>query len=249
MTLEILICTIDEGLARVPSMMLPPVEGIQYLVSCQYTESRPMVPPVLNEREDVRVIFLEGRGLARNRNWALAHAQGDILQIADDDEGLELAWELDMMDYYAKNPQVDIAHLMMQGTQKRYPASYVSSVELTCRRSSIERAGIRFDERFGLGSECLAGGEEDVFLHDARQAGLQVEFVPRPLCTITGATTGDTFLTNERMQRTKGAVACYTRGKAYAYCRCLRESLWWMIHRGANPIPLFCNMCKGVRYV
>ncbi len=220
-----------------------------YLVSCQYTEKQPAIPPALDEREDVWVIFLQGRGLARNRNFAITHADGDILQIADDDERLELAWELDMMDYYAKNPQVDIAHFMMQGTQKRYPPSYVSSVELTCRRSSIERAGIHFDERFGLGSEYLAGGEEDVFLHDARRAGLQVEFVPKPLCTITGATTGDTFLTNVRMQRTKGAVACYTRGKDYAYRKCLRESLWWMIHRGANPIPLFYHMCKGVRYV
>jgi len=249
MTLEILICTLNEGIEQIPAMLLPPSEEISYLVSCQYSELQPVVPSELAERSDVRVTFLKGHGLSRNRNHALAHAVGDILQIADDDELLNMEWEKNVLRFYEEHPNVDIAHFMMQGTSKKYPPSYVSSVEMTFHRLSIERAALHFDERFGLGSDYLLGGEEDVFIHDARKHGMKIQYVPQPLCGITGATTGETFLQDVRMQRTEGAVFCYTRGAWYAYFKCFRESMWWLIHRGANPIPLFYNMCKGIRYV
>ncbi len=38
MTLEILICTLDEGIAQIAPMLLPQREGIGYLVSWQHSD-------------------------------------------------------------------------------------------------------------------------------------------------------------------------------------------------------------------
>jgi len=250
MTLEILICTIDEGLENIPRMVMPPKFGISYLVSCQYTTPEPPeIPSSLELRSDVNILFPKGKGLCRNRNYAFDNAKGDILMIADDDEVLNEKGILNVLKYYEEHPDVDLLHCKIQGTPKQYPPEFVSSLEITIRRSSLNRVYLRFDERFGLGSDYLASGEEDVFIYDARKKGLKVLFYPEVICTIDGVTTGDLFLQDKRVQRSKGAVFAYTRGKYYAFYKCLRESLGWMFRAHVNPIPLFCNMCKGIFYV
>ena len=87
MKLELLICTLDERIARVPDILLPARPDISYLVSMQYTDPKFLdhVPDVLRQRPDVRLIFLEGKGLSRNRNHCLDAATGDLALIVDDD--------------------------------------------------------------------------------------------------------------------------------------------------------------------
>ena len=86
MTLQLLICTINEGIRRVPSMLLPERDDVKYLVSWQKTGTVSVeLPEELTQRADVEVYTLDGRGLAVNRNNALRHATGDILLLADDD--------------------------------------------------------------------------------------------------------------------------------------------------------------------
>ena len=52
MTIDILICTIDNGIKRIPHMLMPPQEGISYVVSMQYTDKAylDLIPDVLKER-------------------------------------------------------------------------------------------------------------------------------------------------------------------------------------------------------
>ena len=95
-----MICTLDEGVHQIKALLMPVQPRISYLVSWQHSaeqsESRTNgsattlarkypLPEWLKERPDVRVVHLAGRGLSRNRNCALSHAQGDWLVIADDD--------------------------------------------------------------------------------------------------------------------------------------------------------------------
>ena len=54
--------------------------------------------------------------------------------------------------------------------EKRPRGMYPTSPELTLRVAAV-KGKLFFNELFGLGSECLPCGEEDVFLHDAVQAG------------------------------------------------------------------------------
>lgn len=246
MILEILISTIDAGIDKIKAHLLPVRPDVRYLISWQYTGSRPEVPDWIRERTDVTLVQLAGRGLCRNRNHALNHAVGDILKISDDDECWENYMFDSILEVYDQHPEYDIVHFQIEGIGKTYPSSWVSSCEITMRRSSL--GTLRFDERFGLGSEYLMGGEEDVFMHDARLRGLNVQYLPYVVCHITGTTTGHQYW-NPRLMRSKGAVFYYTRGLGYALYKSARESVGWMMRRRMNPFKTFYNMWCGINYV
>lgn len=265
MTLDILICTIDEGIEKVPDVLMSPRDDVRYVVSMQWTGTRAesdscaddevermeerlleRVPKVLKEREDVTLTFLKGRGLSRNRNHALAHATADVVLIADDDNRYTAELIGNVFDAYEQHPEVDVIHFQALGLDGKplhaYPASYVSSVEITFRR----RVLTRFDERFGLGSERLCAGEEEVWMKDARDAGYRVLYVPKPVVMTLRETTGTQFLENSRLQLTKGATFRYVYGTADAVWRSVKEAGWYLVHKGANPFPILYNMLKGI---
>ena len=260
MTLDILICTIDDRIGRVADVLLPPMEGVRWVVSMQYTDERmrQLVPPELRERADVSLHFLPGRGLCRNRNNALRQATGDILLIADDDcrytaEGLrEVVREFEM------HPDADIICFAAESLEgvplKDYPATtrsykaarkegyFPASVEMGMRRG----LGILFDERFGLGSELLCAGEEEVFMKDATACGYKAIVCPRVIVRTCGETTGSHFVGNKRLQLTKGATFRYVFGLYEGIWRSVKEAGWWFVKTGANPIPILYNMLRGI---
>ncbi len=245
-TLQILICTTLSRLSAVQSVLLPPLTDVSYLVSCQgVSDSAAFVPPF--SRPDVVFFTMPEFGLSRNRNAALLHSSADFLLLCDDDERLCKQTVLGIVTDFLSHPEWDIIQYQFSGGGKRYPSTYVSSVELALSR--VVARSVRFDERFGLGSPYLACGEEEVFVADARRRGFTFGYLPRVVCTVANAGTGSAFLANPRVQRSKGAVFCLTRGAVYAYCKCFREALGWMLRRGVNPIPLLCNMFWGIRYV
>jgi len=259
MTLEILICTVEEHLSRIFPMLLPESEGINYLVSCQYLENQPLLPDDLASRRDVRVIWQKGRGLSINRNNALRHAVNDILLVADDDEVFYPEGLAKIVETYAQNPDVDIALFKVNGMGKRYPehpfrfqqknfsgAYSTASVEMTMRRRAVE--DMSFNTHFGLGSDYLAAGEEQVFLYDALEKGLNVSWFPVEIAETGPVTTGQRFLTDERVQRSKGATFCYLFGKRKAQMMCLKEALHYLVYKQVNPIKLMRNMNQGIDY-
>lgn len=242
MTVEILICTTLPRLHRALQVPLPPMPGVSYLISVQGGE-----PDCTPQRPDIRMIWMQRMGLSRNRNFALQHARGDLLVIADDDNELVAETIRELPRLFTEHPKWDIAQFRGEGSGKPFPADYVCSWELVIRR--ITAGLLRFDERFGLGSRELASGEEDVFCDTARRKGLDRRQVDMHLCRISGPTTGDFFLTNPRVQRSKGATFAVLRGRWWAYYKCTREALGWFLRRGVNPFPLMKNMFWGIRYV
>lgn len=261
MTVEVLLCTTAPRLHRVAQVVLPPLPGVRYLVSCQRTDdeawaSLSSLPglyqvegpsSIRSLRPDVTILTLPGRGLSRNRNHALAHATGDLLLLADDDELLCPETLQAMPADFAARPRCGILLYEAEGSGKRYPADYVSSCEVALRRE-VARS-VRFDERFGLGSEALACGEEELFVWEARRRGHGVGRVPRVVCRVEGETTGRRFLSDPRVQRSKGALLARTRGPLPALWLCLREAASYTLRHGANPLPLLRNMLWGIRYV
>ena len=248
MILSILICTIDAGIEKVPSVLMSPTSEVNYVVSLQYTEERflEMVPQELREREDVTVTTLEGRGLSRNRNNAIMHATGDVCLIADDDNRYKKEWVETILNAYKEHPEADIITFQAQNMDGKplhpYPTDFVSSVEMTFKRN----IGIAFDERFGLGSKHLCAGEEQVFMKDARKAGKRIMYVAQCIVQTPANTTGTNFLHNKKMQITKGATFRYVYGTADALWRSVKEAGWYLVHKGANPLPIFYYMCKGI---
>lgn len=252
LTLDILICTVSDRLQAVSGMLLPEHDGVRYIVSVQHTcpAQKVAIPSAIESRSDVTVGLLEGWGLSRNRNNALGMATADICLIADDDNRYRQEHIDAILDAWSANPDADIltfqAETLPGEPLHPYPAPYVCSVEITFRRSSIIEKGLRFDERFGLGSPLLCAGEEEVFMADARRAGLNVRYIPEVIVQTEGVTTGIGLTGNRTLQITKGATFRYVYGTWSAIWRSFKEAGWYLVHKGANPFPILFNMLKGI---
>ncbi|MBQ7156400.1 MAG: glycosyltransferase [Bacteroidaceae bacterium] len=260
MTLDVLICTIDSGIARVPLVLAPPTEGVHYVVSMQYTspDSLNLIPDVLTSRADVTLTTIEGRGLSLNRNNALAHSTADIRVIADDDNRYTPDDFTSITNAYREHAEADIICFAAESYEgkpmKRYPSSvmsfqqafrqgyYPTSMEMTMRRN----VKTLFDERFGLGSEHLCAGEEDVFMKDAQDQGYKAIFVPSVIVHSRFHTTGCDFLTSPLLQRTKGATFRHIFGTRNAVWRSIKEAAYHAVNNHANPFVILHNMIKGI---
>lgn len=250
-TLDILICTIDSGIERTANVLLPEQEPVRYIISAQYSGPEPpLIPQELASRTDVTVNFIKGHGLSANRNNALSMSTADICLIADDDNRYLPQHIGNIIESWQQNPDADILVFQAETLEGQplhpYPAPYVCSVEITFRRESVLKHGIKFDERFGLGSPRLCAGEEDVFMADARRAGLTIRYVPKAIVRTPGSTTSATFIGNKKLQITKGATFRYIYGTGNAVWRSFKEAGWYLLHKGANPFPILHNMLKGI---
>ena len=193
MMINILISTIDEGMARVEDILLAPRDNVRYIVSHQVTDDRFLQVPEGLKRSDVVLSQIEGRGLSRNRNNVLKYAGEGVCLLADDDvrytgENFEAIREA-----FAGDPQLEVACFKIatppgEGEYKDYACDpyllneknghYISSLEIAFRSEAVKDKGIKFDERFGLGSGLIHYGEEAVFIHDCIKAGLKVKYIP-----------------------------------------------------------------------
>ena len=268
LSIDVIICTIDEGIRGVPESLAPkPERGVKYVVSMQYTDEAYLqqVPDELRARKDVHLVFLKGRGLARNRNYALTKTTADIVLIADDDVVLHPQAFDRIRRVYSANPRVDVALFRFTDysgrlLDKHYPKHptpfvqalasgyYPCSWEITMR-GIVHEQGVLFNEHFGLGADYLTSGEEDIFLHDVCQAGFNVVCYPQVIGATDPATTGLRLFEDVGVQRAKGAVFAYCYGSAKAYWRSLKEALHHFLFKGRNPIPLFVHFVQGIRYV
>lgn len=193
MMINILISTIDAGIGKIEKVLLRPRPDLKYIVSHQVTGERYRPVPEALQREDVVVGQIAGRGLSRNRNNAIALADGDIALLADDDVRYRPEYITALLEAFRADPDVDVGCFRIatpdgEGEYKDYAAHafllneeshhFISSMELAFRLAPIKSRGITFDPRFGAGSELVSHGEEAVFIHDCIRAGLKVKYIP-----------------------------------------------------------------------
>ena len=264
MKLDVLICTCNDRITRVPGVLLAPRADVSYIVSMQYTDESFLrqVPEVLRNRPDITLLFLPGKGLSRNRNNAIAAATGDVALIADDDVRYKPEYFDRVLSVFQENPSVDIAQFMLNVEGKnpikpyasyshpyeaRPKGSYINSPELAFRPARV-RSRIRFNEHFGLGTEQLGCGEEEVWVHDAWCAGLSVQFFPYRIADIPAAeTTGARIYTDKSVMRAKGAV-CYHIYGASTWLRMVKFA-WVSATQGkANFFELLYHTWSGIVY-
>lgn len=261
LTIQFLISTLGERIAQAAKVLLPPMEGVSYVVVWQRNGiGSDALPAELKEREDVSIVEDNGKGLARSRNIALENATADLLVITDDDNRYDTAAIELIRNAFEKHPTAGLIQfqaLSMEGKPLRnYPAfpyayetrprgTYFCSVELVMRR----KANLpRFDERFGLGAE-LGCGEEEVFVHEAVKRGVKMIYVPQPLVRTDGATTGGRFLTDAAVQRAKGAVLCILHGKVGAWLRLCSQVMQLHGIAWQKRKEIAHNMCLGIQKV
>ena len=121
MTIDILICSLNKGIVKVPDVLLPASEGVRYIVSYQYTDERylDLIPNELKERADITLYQYKGEGLSANRNLAMDKAKADLIIFADDDarftdSSIELA-----RSTFENNPDLDVAFFTASTTRVR----------------------------------------------------------------------------------------------------------------------------------
>lgn len=157
------------------------------------------------------------------------------------------------------HPQVDIFCCRVEGqngeflksyspapfSYKGRPAgSYFSSIEIALH---INKRMPFFDDRFGLGAGFLSCGEEEVFLHDADAAGLNIRYFPLTICRTSDIqTTGTRFAEDVRVRRSKGAVLYILHGYWGAVVRCLK---FYFLHCPLLHFSALRDMTDGIRYI
>ena len=226
---------------------------------------------ILDARDDVVLVMIIGRGLCRSRNHAMRVAVGlqdneledAVFVIADDDERFRDDAFHVIRAAYERWPKLDIGLFRLRSSVdetyfKKYPGGLISwdyrpryyypcSLELTFR-SRVYHAGLRFDERFGLGAEVLCAGEEEVFIIDARRKGLRVLIFPEDIAFTDPHTTGDNVL-DSKVLRSKGAVYAYELGLFKAKLRALREAFGLSLRQRCWPRPILQELFYGIKYI
>ena len=191
-SLEVLICTCNDRILKVKEVLLEPRPDITYLVSHQiFPDGRPQSTEIicaeLQRRSDVRIVATESKGLSKNRNNAIKHAQGKYILIADDDINLVAESLSKVIEFFDLGENVECCTFRIEtpsgspykeykrspGFHNRISILSVSSIELVFRLSTIRREDVHFDERFGLGTSYPCS-EEAIFLSDLLQRKIRV---------------------------------------------------------------------------
>lgn len=139
------------------------------------------------EKGVARVYDSAQRGLTKSRNLAIERSTADICMLSDDDETFLSDYEDRIRQAYEELPQADVIVFQIENwptslgdarRELKFPRIMkVSSVQISFRRESLLRTGVRFDPLLGSGSGN--GAEEELkFLLDCRKRGLKIYYVP-----------------------------------------------------------------------
>ena len=140
-----------------------------------------------------RILSTKDRGLTKSRNLAIETSTADICLLCDDDESFVSDYEKRILHAYRTLPDADLIIFKMcnqptpfrdQIKELHFPwIMSVSSWQISFRRESLIRSGIRFDELLGAGSGN--GAEEELkFLMDCRRAGLKIFYFPTEIASV-----------------------------------------------------------------
>lgn len=264
LTIDVLVCSFNKGAVKLDVVVQPPTEGVRYIISYQYTDERylEMLPKSVVERDDVLLSAYRGQGLSANRNQALALAKADLVMFADDDSKICSTAFDTIRQVFSENESLDVAFFQASSYTgrllKRYPKqpcdiafpieTYdVSTIEKVCRRESIQGC-LRYDERFGLGTQFLTCGEEDVWLYDATVLQMRMRFFPIKIVETNMMLKQSMLYVDAGVQRSYGAFQYYVHPRS-AFFRCFSFAFNSMRKGMAHFFPMLRHMTEGIRYM
>lgn len=149
-----------------------------------------------------RMLTFNEKGLSKSRNRAIDNSLSDICLIADDDVVYNDDYEEIIKKSYEKYKDYDVIVFQVPTTnterEKKYSTKIkklnlidtfkVYSYEITFKRESITNHNIRFNEDFGAGSGKYLMGEENIFLKECLDNGLNILYLPISLGHVTHET-------------------------------------------------------------
>ncbi|WP_214694319.1 glycosyltransferase [Exiguobacterium sp. s160] len=165
---------------------------------------------------NVRMLNFPEKGLSKSRNRAIENAVGEICIISDDDVVYVENFSEIVSEAFANNDADVITFQVITPCGEKYKKyadkSFahtnksilkVSSIEIAFNRKRINKAGIKFNENFGLGAK-FSSGEENLFLRDCIKKGLAIKYVPLPIVIHKKESSGT--LNNDQIFISKGAL-------------------------------------------
>ena len=166
----------------------------------------------------VKLVELKSIGVAKSRNAALQHANGEYLIFGDDDISFKNEGILNAIEYFQSHPECSI--ILAQAVdedgnlRKRYESKVTplklsnsaraATYEMIVRVDAIRNAKINFDENFGAGAENYLG-DEYIFIADALRAGLKGVHLPVVVAIHPKESSGSRW-GNERDLRARAAI-------------------------------------------
>jgi glycosyl transferase family 2 len=147
-------------------------------------------PSYEGELSRARFVLVPGTGVAKSRNASIDHARGRYLLFCDDDVTVNLPGVVEGIHHLQRTGH---ALALGQGTdptglmRKKYPrfvtpltafnSAKAATYEMLIDLDQVRSKGIRFDMRFGAGTD-LHLGDEYIFIVDLLRAGLGCDAVP-----------------------------------------------------------------------
>jgi len=195
--LFVLISTYNNRIEMVEHIVQEPTENISYIISHQVIDllniQAQQIVETLKKREDVKYLSMNSMGLAKNRNNTLKYIDpSSICMILDDDITLCKDSLKKVLESFHSRPEVDFITFKMLDERhqayKYYPSqtkqhtwkslTSVSSVEMAFRSDIILKYQIKFDERFGIGTDMFPSGEDYIFAMDLHRKNINMWYVP-----------------------------------------------------------------------
>ena len=225
----LVISTLNDGIFNLRNTI--PVGADEIIIVHQVTNENLIVYESIYsdfKNRNIQIIQLKEKGLSLSRNTGLTAAKSDYILICDDDgkfepnlfEILENAIlkfpEADIYSFKTKTPdgspykkyQDEPYHHTKRSTAK------VSSIEILIKRSWLINSKLKFDPRFGLGSN-FPTGEEFIFLTDAIQQDAKIIYIPEYIVTHPAQSSGKHF--TDTLIKSKGALFARTYGWKYPF--------------------------------
>lgn len=266
MKIDILICTYNEGINRVETILLPSHIDIRYKISHQLSnEKYSIIPTSLSSREDVTVSQIRSIGLSKNRNNCISIAEEDICLIADDDVRYEMHDILLLLEKFKKHPEIDLIAGKIktyegEGPYKKY-SDYkhkisiskiggISSIEIAFRRERIVKNKLNFDTRFGLGGELFKKGEEAAFLSDCLKCNLKIRYFPIYIVKHHQESSGTSVIYDEAEAMYMGALSWRIfKNLSYPMSLIFMIKHWSRYRKKISPRNYLSSFIKGVKYI
>ena len=207
--LFILVSTIDNRILNLQNIIQSEKHQVSYIISHQVTKKTGQEVESylleLSKRTDIIYHELIGKGVAKNRNNTLKYIEpSSVCLILDDDiylcpnafENVLNAFDNTDADF------ISFKILDMEGNDyKSYPTKKqwhtlgsltgIGTTEIAFRSDLILNSKIKFDERFGPGSEVYPIGEDFIFAMDLYRLKTKMLFLPIPIVKHPKGSTGD----------------------------------------------------------
>ena len=225
--IAILVATMNRDSPDFLKSMFPGqnIAEIAIIVVNQTMPGRVIAPP---SNPSVQIINSFEKGLSASRNLALLNTDRKLCLLADDD----IVYQADFIDTVlaAFNQNPDAALITFRTLDekgalfKKYPATRKSklsavdrlsimSVEMALNNAMLKEAGLKFDNRFGLGTNFPLG-EEAVLANQLHSKGMKMVMEPQAINSHPAQSSSET-LSNTEKYFTLGAVYTAIFGSGY----------------------------------